>query len=174
MSVRVVIAFAVAFTLSATPAAAAEAVTPAELLAGRYAGEEITITGELVGDYGERRDGWTWAQLNDDGYARNPLLEEGPLVGANIGIGVRMPRDLARGLDPAGGYRTRGPIVTVTGVWKYHDPDRGGESYLEATALVVAESGRPLSEPAEPVPYLVGLGLIAIAVLAYPRRGRPD
>ena len=132
------------------------------------------VTGEVVGDYGVRRDGWTWTQLNDDQYAQRSLLESGLVAGANRGIGIRMRHDLADALAAPGGYRTRGPVVTVTGVWMYHDPGRGGESYLEVTSLVVTDAGRSLEEPVGAIPYIAGLLLLAAAAALYPRRSRAD
>jgi hypothetical protein len=113
-----------------------------------FSDTEISVTGELIGDYGHRRDGTTWTQLNDDGYATGPLREGGALSGANVGIGLRLPRSLAEGLDAPGGYLLKGPLVTATGIWKYHDPDRGGESYLDVTALEIVEPGRALTDDA--------------------------
>lgn len=109
---------------------------------------EISVTGELIGDYGHRRDGTTWTQLNDDGYATSPLRAGGPLTGVNVGIGLRLPRSLAEGLDAPGGYLRKGPLVTATGIWKHHDPDRGGESYLDVTALELVEPGQALTDDA--------------------------
>lgn len=34
----------------------------------RYGGTEVTVVGELIGDYGSRSDGFTWTQLNGDSY----------------------------------------------------------------------------------------------------------
>src|SRR3972149_1152296 len=63
------------------PAAAAE-VTVADLLAdpGAYAASEITLTGELVGDF-QRRGEAVWTQLNDDAYVTAPLHAGGSLSG---------------------------------------------------------------------------------------------
>lgn len=158
--------------LGAGAAVAGSETTVAELQAGAHAGEEVVVTGELVGDYGVRGDGFTWAQLNGDTYAVTPLLEGGEFSGANVGIGIRMPHALAAGLDAPGGYRTRGPLVTVAGRWRFHDPDRGGESYLDVTTLALVEPGRSLSEPVSAGPYLAGLALVALAVALYPRRRR--
>ena len=108
-----------------------------------------------------------WTQLNGDTYARSPIRDAGQPLGGNTGVGVRMPTGLELGLDPPGGYGSRGPIVKVAGVWKHHDPARQGESYLEATSLAVAEPGRPLNQDPQWVVILVGLGLIAASVLLH-------
>jgi hypothetical protein len=123
-------------------------VSAAELLENgeRFSGQEVTVVGELVGDYGFRSDGTVWTQLNSDSYAIRPIVAGGPLRGANVGIGIRMPADLANDLDPPGQYRLVGPIVAVTGIWRYHDPQRQGETFLDVTALAVDTPGHDLSE----------------------------
>ena len=154
--------------LFAIPAVAMadEEVTVGELVdfSQELAGTDAVVEGELVGDYGFRDDGWMWTQLNGDSYAHEPIREGGSPAGANTGIGVRMPTDLVEHLDPPGGYRNRGPVVRLTGVWKYHDPERQGESYLEVSSLVVIESGRGLDEQADW--RLVGVGALLLAVAA--------
>jgi len=135
-----------------------------------FADTIITVEGELIGDYGTRRSGWMWTQLNDDPYVAAPLVDGGARAGSNVGIGVTMPRALAEDLDPAGGYRLRGPVVRLTGVWKHHDPDRGGESYLEVAALEVVEPGRRLEEGPDWIVAFLAIGLLAAAGLLWFRR----
>ena len=153
-----------ALLLMGMPAAIAQdldAVDVAHLLdnSAEYVGE-ITIVGELIGDYGFRSDGFMWTQLNDDSYARDPVLDGGKLTGGNVGVAVRIPSAIARQLDPPGGYRVRGPIISAAGVWKHHDPERGGETYLDVTSVRVVEQGRDL--PEHPHPVILGMGLILV------------
>ncbi|HZD24598.1 MAG TPA: hypothetical protein VE569_14530 [Acidimicrobiia bacterium] len=147
-------------------ALAAEDVTVAEIveMSAELGGVEVTVEGELIGDYGFRGDGWMWTQLNGDVYVDQPVPDGGAPVGGNTGIGIRMPTNLGEGLDPPGGYRHRGPVVRVTGVWKYHDPERQGESYLEVQSLTVVESGRELGESANWTVIIVGALLLAAGV----------
>ena len=128
-----------------------------------FSGSEVTVIGELVGDYGERSDGSTWAQLNGDTYATSPVPEGGSLSGQNIAVGVRIPTGLTAGLDAPGRYRTVGPIVEVVGVWKYHDSKRGGESYLDVSSLAVLEQGHAVHEDPDPYSYLIGVVLTLIS-----------
>lgn len=128
-------------------------------------GQVIAVEGELVGDYGFRRDGSMWTQLNDDPYATRALVDGAPLAGGNVGVAVRMPAELAEGLDPVGGYRLEGPYVRVTGEWKYHDASRGGESYLEVTELTVLKPGRKLQEGPDWWALLGGMAMLLGAVL---------
>ena len=155
--------------VGAPPAVAQGQIVPvADLLTApaRYDGATITVEGELIGDYGFRRSGFMWTQLDDDSYARAPLVEGGALTGANSGIGIRMPEAVAEGLSPPGGYRIRGPIVRATGQWKFHDPDRQGETYLEVSSIEIIESGVQLSEgPNAPVMF-AGIVLLLIGSAA--------
>ncbi|MGZ8785883.1 MAG: hypothetical protein ACXW1Y_10025 [Acidimicrobiia bacterium] len=157
-----------------TAAVAAEEVTVGELIefAEELAGVDVDVEGELVGDYGFRNDGWMWTQLNGDPYVHQPIREEGLPVGPNTGIGVRMPTELAQSLGPPGGYRTRGPVVRLTGIWKYHDPARQGESYLEVSSLDVIESGRGLDEQADWRLIVVGVFLLVVTAVIWYFRPR--
>jgi hypothetical protein len=161
------------FLLLPCPALAAEEVSVEELVeqAADLAGAEVTVEGELVGDYGFRDDGWMWTQLNGDVYVREPIREGGSPHGANIGIGVRMPSELAEALDPPGRYRSRGPVILATGTWKYHDLERQGESFLEVESLVVVEPGRQLSEEADW--RVIGSGALLISGAAATWLARP-
>ena len=162
---RTILMSVVGFLLLVADPVAAREVVVSDLVAdgASFAGIEVTVVGELIGDYGARRDGWTWTQLNGDSYAFAPIADGGGLRGSNIGIGVRMPSELAEGLDAPGRYRTVGPIVELTGVWRYHDPVRQGETYLDVTALMVVSAGRPLQEPPGWSVYGVGILLLIIA-----------
>jgi hypothetical protein len=154
-------------TLTAGPAAAA-AVHVSDLLAdpGVYGGTEITLTGELVGDF-QRRGDHVWAQLNDDPYALAPLHSGGSLAGSNTGVGVVLPTGLfeSGGFTEPGGYRVRGPVVEVTGVWHFHDESRGGESSLAVTTMNVVERERPISEGGDWPVLVVGLVLVIIGLV---------
>lgn len=171
---RLVIGIAVVlFVLLAGPVLAGEvAVSDLVVDGAPHSGTEVTVTGELVGDYGNRRDGFTWTQLNGDTYAHSPVADGGALVGSNVGIGIRMPTELADGLDAPGRYRTVGPIVQLTGIWKYHDPVRQGETYLDVTAMEVVEPGRTLHEAPRWGSYLLGFVLLAVAIVVWWRYTR--
>ena len=153
---------------------AAQVVPVSDLLVDgeRFDGNEITIEGELVGDYGFRHDGYMWTQLNDDSYARDALVDGGPRAGANVGVGIRMPTALGEGLAPVGGYRLEGPLVQATGVWRYHDPDRGGETYLDVSALTTIEDGRRLEEGPDWAVFAAGSLLLAVSFVMWWRRRR--
>lgn len=153
----------------AVPAIAQSATPAGELItAGApYDGTVVTVVGELVGDFGVRTDGTVWAQLNDDSYVDRPLRETGTHDQGNTGIGIRFGAGLGFELEEPGGYRLRGPIVAATGIWHHHDPDRGGESYLEVTSFELVEPARALEDPAFWPLWILGLGLLLAAYYLY-------
>jgi hypothetical protein len=155
-----------------TGAAAPAETTVSDLIdnGSDWAGLEVTVEGELIGDYGFRHDGWMWTQLNGDDYVGRPISEGGPAVGGNSGIGVRMPAGLGEGLDPPGRYGTRGPVVRVTGIWKWHDSERQGESFLEADSVEVIQSGRTLKESPDRTVIVIGVVLVLLIPVLWPRR----
>jgi hypothetical protein len=150
-------------TLLAQPAAAGE-VSIAELdaEAPSWSGMEVTIEGEIVGDYSIRGDEM-WVQVNDDAYADEPLIETGRLAGGNVGMGVRIPTEVfSTDWGVPGGYHTRGPVVRVTGTFRYADPATGGDTFVDATSVVLVEPARPLEPPAAEMGLLAG----AVAMMA--------
>lgn len=171
--VRLIVMTILLFTVPGI-AGATEEVSVSDLITDSEAldGSEVTVVGELVGDYGFRGDGWMWTQLNGDDYVDSPIRDGGRPVGGNTGVGIRMPTRLGEGLDPPGGYRNRGPIVRITGVWKYHDPARQGETYLEVTSMTIVEPGRVMHEEPRWIAMWAGLGLIAGSLVL--RRRRAD
>jgi hypothetical protein len=172
------VALTVAWVFAPPPVAAQEppVLSVDDLLAeaAGYDGEQITVEGELVGDYGFRNDGFMWTQLNDDSYARAAIVDGGPRTGSNVGIGIRMPELLASGLDPVGGYRLEGPVIRATGIWRFHDPGRGGESYLDVAAFEVVKPGRRLNEGPDWVVFVVGVVLVSASLTMWIRRRRAE
>lgn len=161
---------AVLILAPATGAGAQESVTTQELDAnpGRFADRRVTIVGELIGDYGRRGDS-VWVQLNDDAYVAEPLTETGKLAGTNSGIGVRIP---AAQLDPdwgePGRYGVRGPIVRVVGIFRYHDVDTAGETFIEATSTELIERSRRIDLGGlEPVTFISGGVMIVAGIGLY-------
>ncbi|NNC93093.1 MAG: hypothetical protein HKN80_11460 [Acidimicrobiia bacterium] len=164
-----ILAIVVLFLGLAMPAAA-QTVTPVEEVietGSLYNDRQITVEGELVGDFGVRGDGTVWTQLNDDSYAERPLRESGPHAEGNTGIGVRFDGSLGFDLEQPGGYRWHGPTVRATGIWHFHDLNRGGESYLEVISYELITPARPLEDPAFWPLWLVGAGLLLVAYYLY-------
>jgi hypothetical protein len=131
------------------PAEAIEvSVAQLERAPAEWNGREVEITGEVVGDYGIRRSE-VWIQVNDDDYVYRPLLETGEPAGSNSGIGVRLSPDLVdvERWGPPGGYRTRGPVVRIAGVFRYAWAEEGGDTFIEAVGVTLVEPARPLPAP---------------------------
>jgi hypothetical protein len=142
----------------------------------RWNGAEVTVVGELVGDYSPRRRGVVWVQLNDDAYARAPLLETGERAGANTGVGVRIPAELfdPEAWGPPGRFGRRGPIISVTGTFHHNDPV-SGETFVEAREIVLVEPARQVAEPVPIGRLVLGAATLTIGFvlgLAAARRRR--
>jgi hypothetical protein len=58
----------------------------------------------------------------------------------------------------------------MTGVWRFHDEARQGESYFEAAALIVVRDGRQLTQDQNWLTILLGAGLILTSTVVW-RRG---
>ena len=163
--------------LLATVVAAVLSIVPVSELESEpdvWDGQEVTVTGEIIGDYSIRGD-VLWFQLNDDAYAAVPLVERELPAGGNVGIGVRLPRDQWQSDwgDP-GRYETRGPLVEITGVFRHNSPNDQGETFIDAHTVALVEASRPVDRPpASPVPAIVGLVSGAIGIVLYRLGRRP-
>ncbi len=136
-------------------------------------GRHISISGELVGDYSYRSDG-VWVQINDDPYVRSPIGAGGKPVGANIGIGARVPRDLFDHgvVGPPGREGRFGPVVQAVGVFHHNDPALSGETYLQVEEITTLEPAESYPEPGADVWTLVGVVLIGAAAIVAIRTRR--
>jgi hypothetical protein len=170
---RLLVLLALVLAIGAPALAGEVAVTDLLIDGGAFDGEVITVQGELVGDF-QRRGEWTWVQVNDDPYAEVPVPEGGALAGGNSGIAVRFPTVMfdGAGFEAPGAYGVRGPVVLVTGEWRYHDEDRGGESYLDVIGFEIVERERRFDEEMPLGVLLAGVALLGAgaAVRAGTRR----
>lgn len=127
-------------------------------------GQRVAVTGELVGDYSARSDG-VWVQVNNDPYVRAPIGAGGDAIGANRGIGARIPASVfeEQVLGSPGRQGRHGPVVELIGTFHHNDPALTGETYLDVeSALTVA----PAQEyPAGGVDKWLGTG-IGLIILA--------
>ncbi len=128
-------------------------------------GQRISVSGELVGDYSYRSDG-VWVQINDDSYVRSPIGAGGTPVGANIGIGARVPREVFdRGvIGPPGRDGRFGPVVQAVGTFHHNDPALTGETYLQVEEITTLQPAESYPEPGADVWTWVGAVLITAAV----------
>lgn len=159
------------------PVLPAAAVEVSEVLADpeEYAGRELSITGELVGDYSRRNEG-VWVQVNDDPFVANPIVAGGEPSATSTGIGALVPTELFDSIveGPPGRYGRTGPVVELQGVFRYHDPGRGGETYLEVETASMVDRGRDHPVPGPDGWLWIGVGLLlaAGAGAGIIRRGR--
>lgn len=150
-------------------------VEVAELVSepSRWDGHAVTLTGEVVGDYGIRGE-VVWAQVNDDPYVEAPIPAGGARRGGNVGIGVRFPREVYdESWGEPGGPSGRGPVLEISGVFHHNDPSEGGDTYVGAETARLVEPGAPFPpDPALPTTFLVAAALVIAALLAWPRQPR--
>lgn len=111
----------------------------------KYDDQRVTIEGEAVGDIMVRGDN-AWITVNDDEYSKKSIEEGGELVGmSNVGIGVWLTASDARQIDVLGGYKNKGAIVRLTGVFHRACAKHGGDTDIHADALKVVRQGYPFS-----------------------------
>lgn len=129
-----------------------------------FDGRQVSVTGELVGDYSPRDEG-VWVQLNDDPYVRRPIGQGGVPTGANTGIGALIPDRIfdATDLGPPGRYGRLGPEVTLTGTFTHSDPDLGGETYILVEEMVLIDAAEAYAVPGPDMWLVVGLALLTVA-----------
>ena len=167
----VAVAFAI-LMISALPlfcgvAMAAEEVTTQELVENmeKYDGQEVTITGEAIGDL-MARDDYAWITVNDDAYSIKSIEEGGDFAGlSNYGIGVWAPRGKLEQIHVLGGYKNKGDWVQVTGTFNRVCHEHGGDTDIHAKSVVVLEEGYPMSHPFQYTKLLVAI-ILAIIIVA--------
>jgi hypothetical protein len=127
-------------------------------------GRRIVIEGEPVGDYSEREDG-VWVQVNDDAYVEAPVAGGGEPVGANVGVGARLPHDVfSRVEGPPGRYGMVGPVVRLVGTFRWNDPLHTGETFLDVEQMSTLRRATPYPTPGPDAWLLVGVGSIGLAL----------
>lgn len=141
-------------------------VTVAELITepDTWHEREVAVIGELVGDYSRRDDG-VWVQINGDLYTDEPLTEGGDPVGANIGMGARVPSAVFQeGVRGAPGHYGRiGPRVRLIGIFRHNDQELTGETYLDVETLELLEEARSIPTPGADLWLWAGLALVLAA-----------
>lgn len=106
----------------------AQTLSSLELInnAKQYDGKTVTYQGEAVGDIMIRGD-HTWVNLND-GYAA---------------IGVWARKTDLKDIVYLGGYRTKGDIIEVIGIFNRSCPEHGGDLDIHAQEIKKILSGEP-------------------------------
>jgi hypothetical protein len=130
-------------------ALAAEEVTVEQLVGNmeEYDGQEVTISGEAVGDIMLRGD-HGWVTVNDDEYGERSIEEGADFTGySNWGIGVWAPQGELQRIQILGGYEFMGDRVRVTGTFHRACPEHGGDTDIHADEIEVLEHGHPIHHP---------------------------
>jgi hypothetical protein len=113
----------------------------------KYDGKVVTIHGEAIGDV-MVRGAYAWITVNDDRYSKKSVEEGGELIGmSNSGIGVWVPARDTRDINICGGYKNKGAMVRVTGVFHRACHEHGGDTDIHATSVEVLKPGYPFHHP---------------------------
>lgn len=131
-----------------------------------YDGRSVRYTGEVVGALLQRSDG-AWTQLNDDLYggALGPLPTHRDYRGANAGVGVFLPPDIAGRVQTVGGPRARGDVLVIVGTFHRVDPDSREAAVIRADTATVERRGRPIDHEPLRDRRIVGI-VLALAAAA--------
>lgn len=109
----------------------AEPVSSTELISNpkQYDGNEITYTGEVIGDVMVRGN-FAWINVND---------------GKNA-IGIWLRTELAKEISHSGSYKQKGDIVEIKGKFHRSCVLHGGDLDIHADSLQILERGRNVDE----------------------------
>jgi hypothetical protein len=168
LSAGIVLALGVGMT-----AGAADTVSIVSLIDNmkKYDDKVVTIQGEAIGDLMVRGVN-AWITVNDDAYSRKSIEEGGALVGmSNAGIGIWIPELQGHKISIFGGWKNKGAIVRITGVFHRACAEHGGDTDIHADFVDVVAPGHPFSKPFKWVELLIIITLaVVIAVLWNLRR----
>ncbi|MHB8895477.1 MAG: hypothetical protein ACYC99_09925 [Candidatus Geothermincolia bacterium] len=148
-------------------ASAEETVTTTQLIENmqKYDGKIVAVQGEAIGDL-MIRGHFAWITVNDDKYSKKSIQEGGELVGmSNSGIGVWVPAEEGRRIEVYGGYKYKGSVVKVVGVFHRACTQHGGDTDIHADAVEVIRKGYPFARAfkwAELLTVIVLSGFILI------------
>lgn len=145
-----------------------QVVSSSELIenSAKFDGQVIIFRGEVVGDI-LRRGEYAWITVNDDAYSRHPVREGGKLVGGNQGFGIWVPVAETEKIRYIGGYKHRGDIVEIVGIFNQSCPQHGGDMDIHALELSVVQPGRSYQEIPNLRRALVALLLMALSLIMF-------
>jgi hypothetical protein len=126
----------------------AQPVSSTELIqnAQEYDAREVVYEGEVIGEVMLRKQG-AWVNIND---------------GENS-IGVWMPLELAKTIKYQGGYKAKGDIVQVRGIFNRACVQHGGDLDIHALSLLKIKSG--WLKPEKIIPAKRNLLAVLIVIL---------
>jgi len=132
-----------------------------------YDGKEVTIEGEVVGDIMIRGQS-AWITVNDDPYSRISLEEGGSFKGlSNIGIGVWAQKEQVDDIKVLGGYKNKGDIVIVRGVFHRACHEHGGDTDIHAISIEVRKQGYPFRHPIQWWKLLLAISFSLVSALLW-------
>lgn len=115
-------------------------------------GKNVLYKGEVIGDI-MPRGSFVWLNIQE---------------GVNA-IGVWAPRDMVKDIRTAGDHTHQGDLVEVEGQFFKDDPNFGGEFYIRATSIKMAEPGHitahTMSVVKIEIAVILLLGIICLGVL---------
>ena len=118
----------------------------------------IVFEGEVIGEVMQRKNG-AWVNVNDGDYS----------------IGIWMPKELANKIQYAGGYKTKGDIIRLKGLFNHACLEHGGDLDIHAVALINIKPGYRIKEnfPAAKKKFtiilFIALCLILISKILIPK-----
>ena len=115
-----------------------------------YDKQTVQITGEVVGDIIDARDGMVWVTLSE---ASNS---------SNASVAVLMTRESASHIDTLGRYGTTGTMLQVRGVFHLACPEDQGLSDVHATSVAVVAKGIHHANEFRPEAFALGAALTAV------------
>jgi hypothetical protein len=118
--------------------------------AAQYDGKTVIYEGEVIGEVMLRGD-YAWININD---SKNAL-------------GIWISASLAREINYAGNYKSKGDVVEVTGIFHRACPEHGGDLDIHAQSLRKISPGRTYQEKLNPGKRDFVIVLFAILCLVW-------
>ncbi|MFA4888939.1 MAG: DNA-binding protein [Candidatus Omnitrophota bacterium] len=130
----------------------AQTISSSELInkAKDYDGKAVTYAGEVIGDI-MRRGEYAWVNFNDGEQA----------------IGIWAKAALLRDISYTGGFKAKGDIVEVSGIFNRACPEHGGDLDIHALAITKVDSGRPWEERLNPDKKQIVFILLGALILVW-------
>ena len=141
------------FVLFFSPQAAfSQGVSSNELIKNtkEYDGKLIVYSGEVIGDLMSRGE-FAWVNINDGDNA----------------IGVWMSVALMKGINLSGGYKSRGDIIEIVGIFHRSCLEHGGDLDIHAQALRKLKVGRIVNHRLDTDKMNIGLILLVVIFLIW-------
>ncbi len=130
----------------------AASISSTELInnASQHDGETVVYQGEVIGDIMVRGE-YCWVNIND---------------GINA-IGIWADKDLTKDILYTGGYRSKGDIVKVTGIFNRACLEHGGDLDIHAKSLRKITTGEHFQEKLNVRKINFAIGLLVILCLIW-------